>query len=100
MCVDQIFYLSKMKFDQWEINSQLTLHVTEVSDSGDLICYNKNSPELLKMAKTNLPGRLKEYAEEVNNSFVPTKDELCIAYNGKKNGPARTFHLVGIVLRI
>lgn len=75
-----------MLFDEWIINSRVTLHVTDVNDNGTLICYNKNSPTLLEMTKTNLLNRLKEFAVEINSPYMPVDEELCVARHGKENG--------------
>lgn len=80
--IDSLFFLSKFKYEEWEIGSELSLFFVESLDEKTAVMINRHGYIYAKLIEVNLIQRLREYAEEICEPYVPIKDELCVAKYG------------------
>lgn len=71
-------------FEQYEEGSVMKLFVTSVQPvDRELTVINKRGHCYQRLREVNLAGRIEEYATEVEDSYVPVEDELCVVEHGK-----------------
>ncbi|XP_065224687.1 uncharacterized protein LOC135848661 isoform X2 [Planococcus citri] len=76
---DGKYYMNQLKFEEWAIGSELSLFFTEYLGDNVGMMINRYGDTYSKITQVNLNERLREYAEEMTDSYVPIKNELCIA---------------------
>lgn len=72
-----------LQYDEYEVGAKLKLYVVQIDQELTNACMiNKRGNSWKTYVKVNLKEQLREYSESVNDSYVPSVNELCIAKYG------------------